>query len=102
MEAAILVVAVAADGKWMNGGIRKFGRGGRTQVPSAREAKRWREKQKKHILESAKVLTGICLLLPSLSHLFWRNVNAPVFPGDWPAGSLFGILRTGHLSSRNK
>ena len=29
---------------------------------------------------------------PSLSHLFWRNVNAPVLPGDWPEGSLFGIL----------
>jgi hypothetical protein len=39
---------------------------------------------------------------PSLSHLFWRNVNVPMFPGDWPAGSLFGILQTGHLSSSNK
>lgn len=74
------------------GCVRRFGRGERIYVPSARKAEGKREKQKKHVLESAKVLTGICLLPPTLSHLFWRNVNVPVFPGDWPAGCLFGIL----------
>lgn len=88
-QAAILVVSVATDGKRMNG---RFGTGERGKVPSVRKAEGQRERQKDHILESTKVLTGICLLPPSLSHLFWRNVNVPVFPGDWLAGSLFGIL----------
>ena len=83
-------------------GVKRFGRGEGIYIPSARKAEGRREKPKKHILESAKVLTGICLLPSSLPHLFWRNVNVPVFPGDWPAGRLFGILWTGHLSSCNK
>lgn len=74
------------------GGYERFGSRERLEVPSARKAEGQREKQKKHIFESTEVLTGICLLSPSFSHLFWRNVNVPVFPGDWPAGSLFGIL----------
>lgn len=62
------------------------------EMPAVGKEEGQREKQKQRISERAKVLTGICLLPPSLSHLFWKNVNAPMFPGDWPAGSLFGIL----------
>lgn len=86
------MVSLATDGKWMNGGHEKVWKV-REDVSTICEEGRGIEGEAKEThLESAKVLTGICLLSPSLSHLFWRNINVPMFLGDWPAGSLLGIL----------
>lgn len=65
------------------GGHEELWKGQGGGVPSVRRT----EGKREHFLERAKVLTGICLLPPSCSHLFWRYVNVSVFPGDWPAGA---------------
>lgn len=91
-KATIFVLKVVTDGKRMSGRVWEIWKPGEDRSAICEKGRGIEGEAKETYFGKRQSFDRNLPPLPSLSHLFWRRVSAPVFPGDWPAGSLFGIL----------